>query len=685
MSLFVFQLFPVDFGSDTAVFRFNTQQSLSPGDRIAGFAWLNSGFALDDAATFATFDSFFPVSGAVALNGGLLQLNRDLVFRNTGSFQTLGSIDGNGHELHLSENMSLIPLSNEVIANCLLLTLTAIDTPLAINSVDWSFDNRFVAVGIDLGGDSEVRVYGFDGSSLTFLDGDDLGLACLTVRWHPSELTLAAAIGPTDYGGEDIFVYDFDDGTDTLTLTDSDFLTGGGLSLDWHPTGNFIAVSSTNATKEVEVFSFTSGPGTIAKVFDYNLATSQAVQNNTLAWSPSGDYLAVGLDADGANDELIILEFNGSTLVDATSIAIGEDVSAVSWLQTSSFIAVGLSSGSERLRVYTFDEGLVSLSENTASRIGETNAVLSTHWNSSGSCLALGLEFDGSDSEFRVYDVDPITKALTLNTQAQISNSVNEARWSPNDIYVAFGGEQSELEVYITTTASPSFEFSDLKTYLHCNVTLRNCTIEFEGQNMINGQGFCLTLDDTCKFIVQSNSDLWFKNIKLEQVNGNKLDAVDTTSTYSFSRAIIALDGNTTFTAGKFDILDTTEIRGDGFGFGYQTDGVSTVSACGSLILDTGVTFSYEPSVDANNLFRLSQDAELILKSATVHASNAGLQLARGKLIVDGKSFLSNDGTIAADGFQFGDGLTAAHNLCVEILPAGSLELLSGVLTYDNV
>ena len=46
ISIFCFLgiIFCVDIGSDTAVNRFNTQQTLNNGDRIAGFAALQGGF-----------------------------------------------------------------------------------------------------------------------------------------------------------------------------------------------------------------------------------------------------------------------------------------------------------------------------------------------------------------------------------------------------------------------------------------------------------------------------------------------------------------------------------------------------------------------------------------------------------------------------------------------------------------
>src|SRR5581483_406628 len=62
-------------GSDTAVTRFNTQQTLFNGFRVAGFAALAGGFNIFGGLTQATFDSFFGVSGIVSFNTGTLILN----------------------------------------------------------------------------------------------------------------------------------------------------------------------------------------------------------------------------------------------------------------------------------------------------------------------------------------------------------------------------------------------------------------------------------------------------------------------------------------------------------------------------------------------------------------------------------------------------------------------------------
>src|SRR5581483_11963768 len=74
-------------GSDssvgTALAFFTFPQNQNSTNRLANYGWAPNGFALQNAATTAVFDSVFPVSGNIQLNGGTLSLNRDLDFQNT--------------------------------------------------------------------------------------------------------------------------------------------------------------------------------------------------------------------------------------------------------------------------------------------------------------------------------------------------------------------------------------------------------------------------------------------------------------------------------------------------------------------------------------------------------------------------------------------------------------------------
>lgn len=78
-------------------------------NQMAEFGWFKNGFALENANTDCDFDSVFPVSGNVNLNGGNLTLNSDLIFADTTNLQGMGIFVGNNHRMHFCSSMTAIP------------------------------------------------------------------------------------------------------------------------------------------------------------------------------------------------------------------------------------------------------------------------------------------------------------------------------------------------------------------------------------------------------------------------------------------------------------------------------------------------------------------------------------------------------------------------------------------------
>ena len=153
----------VDIGSDTAVTRFNTLQFVNNGDRVAGFAALDGGFVLGGTLATGTWDTFFPVSGPIALQNGTLDLNQDLIFHNVTTIASLGNIIGNGHVVDFSK-VGCIPRS---VPSCVISFITEATQTKSVLSVEWSFDSEFVVIGEDSGTGEELFVYSWDGTTLT--------------------------------------------------------------------------------------------------------------------------------------------------------------------------------------------------------------------------------------------------------------------------------------------------------------------------------------------------------------------------------------------------------------------------------------------------------------------------------------------------------------------------------------
>ena len=76
---------------------------------MLGFGWFKNGFSLEDNTTTCTFDTVYPVSGDVDLNGGTLYLVQDLIFKNKTTFLGLGTIVGENHLCEFCSSIQQLP------------------------------------------------------------------------------------------------------------------------------------------------------------------------------------------------------------------------------------------------------------------------------------------------------------------------------------------------------------------------------------------------------------------------------------------------------------------------------------------------------------------------------------------------------------------------------------------------
>jgi hypothetical protein len=132
-----------DIGSNTAVQRFDTLQTVT-NDSILGFAAIAGGFTLSTPGpNIGVFDSFFPVIGPVSLNGQTLRLNQDLIFHDVSTLMSAGTIWGNNHTVQASDSMDFItaePLSG-------MLTFSSLNYEL---NADATIQNNILFTGANL-------------------------------------------------------------------------------------------------------------------------------------------------------------------------------------------------------------------------------------------------------------------------------------------------------------------------------------------------------------------------------------------------------------------------------------------------------------------------------------------------------------------------------------------------------
>jgi len=304
--------------------------------------------------------------------------------------------------------------------------------------------------------------------------------------------------------------------------------------------------------------------------------------------------------------------------------------------------------------------------------------------------VLLGSNVTGTfDSFFPVSGViDLNLGTLSLNQDLILHNISSISEWGN------INGNNHVLEFAPSVDCMPSgtgsVTFDNLHMVFDGNTTFNAPPIKFSGESSIDGRGNVISFSPTFSIDVQANASLLLKDVILQGINNQNISLTDSTSTVSFQDVELILDDDYTFDAGRIDLIRNLKLTGDGNVFIYQSTNAFTIKGrapqelvgsacqpgyCGALILDRGVTFSYD--VASSSLLVLEDDSsEIIMNSATLAATN-GLDLTKGTLKIDGKSSF-----MSADGITYGDG-TAANNLCIEMLPAAVLEVTGPLITKN--
>lgn len=286
------------------------------------------------------------------------------------------------------------------------LTLTAVPpVPVPatnVNAVQWSPDQRFIAVGA--AGDSLLSVYAFDAlhevvyqiASPNIIPED----AVNTVDWSPDGQYLAAGMNQTEDPGADaarIRIYSFDTINNSLTQ---------------------VAIANPRPETDVDV--------------------------QSLRWSPNGRYLAVGTTL---TNQLRIYEFNrvSQTLQLIIALNSGETASSVDWSADGRYLAVGFISGSDTLQVYSFVPGSVSLT--AVAHSASSNLTHSVRWSFDGQFIARAGEVGAIDT-VDIWQFSQATSSsnasLTLQRAASLDLGVGiSVDWSGDGRFIVVGYDQS--------------------------------------------------------------------------------------------------------------------------------------------------------------------------------------------------------------------------------------------------
>lgn len=644
-------------------------------NEMRGFACFDSGFRLENSSASCRYNSFYPISGPVVLNGGTLHLNEDLQYQTPVNIKTLGSINGNSYALQFTTTDDFLLPSGD--AGGQVLTFVAqYNMANAVNSVGWAYDGLSVAAAAN----TALRVFSFNGTTLTSRANTTLSTAINSLAWRPGSTFLATGIQNSGTASE-LQVWYYNPVAYTLTAKGSANLNRNVVAVAWTPNGNHIAQA--DSTPRVRIYSFNVTTSLITLVTTYN--TTQAISPRALSWDSTGAYLAVGM-ASTTGSELRVLYFNGTTLTLNASAELGQIVRAVSYSPTASLIAVGLSGGTQRFQLYAHNPTAGTLTQILTATLNETLTVNALDWDASGTQLLLARAPGTGPTELRTYEFDPINFLFYLISQNDFTGTINSAAWRNDGTYIALGSTSNFLDIYDNDRQllTNGLIFGNVKMTINSDVLLQN-TLTFTGNCSVDGCGYDLSLGTSGNIVVGSGSSVLLKNVTINNVAGTNIRCLDAASTLSLCDCTLDLDGDWTFTQGKFAFTGETKFTGTQI-FTYRTTSTTTLFDNATWYFDSGMTFSYAPSNGATSLIAFNSSFSwLYLYQATLCTPTTGLKLTKGTVVLDGPCPLVNAATSSSGGLILGDGALATNNITITVLPGSGFVCGSGFLVNNNV
>lgn len=204
----------------------------------------------------------------------------------------------------------------------------------------------------------------------------------------------------------------------------------------------------------------------------------------------------------------------------------------------------------------------------------------------------------------------------------------------------------------------------------------------FSGQNTISAYGSTIDLSSGGEIVVGADSRLTIRDARIFGLHDNNLHCVDDAGLITLDNVFLVLDDDYTFSIGSMNFKDRVELIGENLIFVYQSQETSTVLPNSTLLLDSGLTFSYDPAFSESQdlLCLYDRTSKLELNGATLHITDTGMNITTGQINVQRDTDIYTSGDY---GLALGDG-TVAHDVLLDIDPGIALGMRQGIMRYHN-
>jgi WD40 repeat protein len=544
----------------------------------------------------------------------------------------------------------------------------------------WSPDGKYLAVGQD-NGSTDLIVYRWDnGNTLTDLGSGaskDFGSFAYSVNWSPNGKYLA--VGGKN-GTTDVIVYQWDSATNTLIDLGANAKKDHGYaaySVVWSPDGKYLAVGGQNGTTDVIIYQWNTATNSLVDL-GANAQKDHGSFANSIAWCNGSKYLAIG-GLNGTTD-VIFYQWDGLNLTTISSIDFGSQALTVSWSPNTKFFVCAGQNSPYNVAAY-YSPYTFTLNGNEQNIDLTWPYIFHDYKNSAGGIVKFENGFTVLSDANAYLDLDiPISSGIDLRGTGELILS--------GDLY---------LDSTCTLSGGGIIAGQGHTIFLQGDLLLPATSpsvIHITSDTVIDGQNNDMILDHQCYFLVDNNVTLTLKHLTLKNPPGAitpyPIQLFGPSSRLALDDVTFALNGNFTFSQGQLFFHNDVIVSGTSQCV-YASPQPSYITQQSILMVDHQASFSYGP-ISSNNrqlIKMFDQSSQLYLNGCTVQSTTTGLQLTKGTLLCNGKSYIYNQDNAngaaksLSQAIALGDG-DPEHDLEIIMYPGASLNVKSGILDYRN-
>jgi hypothetical protein len=161
-----------------------------------------------------------------------------------------------------------------------------------------------------------------------------------------------------------------------------------------------------------------------------------------------------------------------------------------------------------------------------------------------------------------------------------------------------------------------------------------------DGNIVIDGGGKVLNFNTANALSIMSSGTVTLENcfIKgLGKVGIYPIQCINPHATVAFKNVTLSLypDSAWSFSSGYLDLLENVEIIGRNSILAYTSPRSLGIGSDSTVLLDSGVTFSYDSAAGPDAMIFTDNSSTLYMKGSSLYVTNTGLRLTKGSIVID--------------------------------------------------